>query len=179
MNIEYVGRKGNVTDPIRDLTDKKLAKIGKYFDDIISATVEIDQERHLWVVEVAIKGKDFDARSTGEAKELSAAINEAADKLEVQARRSKRRLKGRRRRDHGPVPDWSLDVIENSPAESGEPRIIRTSMLQIKPMSIDEARLQLESSKHDFVVFLNSSSDRVNVLYRRADENLGLITPEL
>ena len=69
-------------------------------------------------------------------------------------------------------------MLERDSIASGEPRIVERSSIPIKPMSIEEAVLQLDDSSQDFLVFRNSSNDRINVLYRRQDKNLGLITPE-
>ncbi len=180
MQIEYIARKVELTDQVRQLTEKKLAKLMKYFNDVLDIRVELAQQRHLVAASIAIKGKDFDIMSTGQAKEPMTAVQEAVDKLEIQARRAKTRLKGRKRQgeEAAPVPDWNLDVLEADSLGAGEPRIVKTSSITIKPMTIDEAVLQLEKSRNEFIVFLNAGSSKVNVLYRRRDNNLGLITPE-
>ena len=100
--------------------------------------------------------------------------------LEMQARRAKTRLKDHKR--HG------SDVREESERDEGSrrsaaqnedtPRIVETSAIPVKPMSIDEAVMQLEGSDEHFLVFHNAGSNQVNVVYRRADNNLGLIKPE-
>jgi putative sigma-54 modulation protein len=99
----------------------------------------------------------------------------------MQARRAKARLKDHKKRagaeaktDQG----WAVDVLERESIATGIPRIVERSSIPIKPMSIEEAVLQLDDSSYGFLVFRNSSNDRVNVLYRRQDKNLGLITPE-
>ena len=74
---------------------------------------------------------------------------------------------------------WSMEVLEPESAAAGEPRIVERRRIPIKPMSIDEAVMQLEKTTDDFLVFRNSANDKINVLYRRPDNNLGLITPEL
>jgi len=176
MRIEYVARKVTLSDPVRQLTEKKLAKIRKYFNDIFDIRVEIEQERHLFVADLFVRGKDFDIKSTSQNKDLTTAIQDAVDKLDIQARRAKTRLKGRKR---GGERGWSEEVLEPESVAAGEPRLVSTETIPIKPMSIEEAMMQLEGSGQEFIVFLNSSSDRVNVLYRRRDNNLGLITPEL
>jgi putative sigma-54 modulation protein len=180
MNIDYVARKVELTDQVRELTEKKLSKLMKYFNDVLDIRVELAQQRHLIAADIFIKGKDFDIMSTGQEKDPMSAIQEAVDKLEIQARRAKTRLKGRKRHGEEPqaIPDWSLDVLE-ADAAGGEPRIVKTSTITIKPMTIDEAMLQLEKSRNEFIVFLNAGSSKVNVLYRLRDNNLGLITPEL
>ena len=84
MKIEYIARKVTLTDQVRQLTEKKLSKVKKYFNDILDIRVEVDQERHLYVADIFIKGKDFDIKATTQNKELTSAIQEAVDKLEMQ-----------------------------------------------------------------------------------------------
>ena len=182
MKVDYIARNVTLSDQSRQLAEKKLAKITKYFNDIIDVRVEVSQERHLQVVDLSVKGKDFDLHSTAQNKDVTAAIQEAVDKVEIQARRAKTRLKDHKQRagseaktDRG----WAVEVLESESIATGEPRIVETSSIQIKPMSIEEAVLQLDDSSYNFLVFRNASNDRVNVIYRRVDKNLGLITPEL
>lgn len=180
MKIDYVARKVTINDQVRQLTEKKLAKVRKYFNNILDIRVEISQERHLFVADLSIKGKDFDIKSTSQDKDLTTAIQDAVDKLEIQAQRAKARLK-RPKRGTEPKAErgWSEDVLEPESVASGEPVIVTRSTIPIKPMTIEEAMMQLEESSNEFIVFLNASNDRVNVLYRRRDKNMGLITPEL
>ena len=182
MKVDYIARKVTLSDQSRQLAEKKLAKISKYFNDIIDVRIEVSQERHLHVVDLSVNGKDFDLQSTAQHKDVTAAIQEAVDKLEIQARRAKTRLKDHKQRagseaktDRG----WAVEVLESESIASGEPRIVEKSSIPIKPMSIEEAVLQLDDSSYNFLVFRNASNDRVNVIYRRVDKNLGLITPEL
>ncbi len=182
MKVDYIARNVTLSDQSRQLAEKKLAKITKYFNDIIDVRIEVSQERHLQVVDLSVKGKDFDLHSTAQNKDVTAAIQDAVDKVEIQARRAKTRLKDHKQRagseaktDRG----WAVEVLESESIASGEPRIVETSSIQIKPMSIEEAVLQLDDSSYNFLVFRNASNDRVNVIYRRVDKNLGLITPEL
>jgi putative sigma-54 modulation protein len=179
MRIEYVARKVVLTDSVREFAEKKLAKVRKYFNEILDIRLEVEQERHLYVADIFVKGKDFDIKSTSQGKELTTAIHEAVDKLEIQARRAKTRLKGKKRRGTEQAKSWPVDVIEPESVATGTPIIVETNNLQIKPMTIEEAALQLEESKDDFIVFRNATTDNVNVLYRRSDKNLGLVRPEL
>lgn len=179
MKIEYVARRGSLNDQVRQLAEKKLAKIRKYFNDILDVRIEIDQERHLYVADLFVKGKDFDLKSTSQSKELTTALQEAIDKAEIQARRAKTRLKSHKQRQARSEIGWNVDVLEPESIATGHPRVVERTQIPIKPMSIEEAVMQLESSSGEFFVFRNSSNDKVNVLYRRPDNNLGLITPEL
>jgi putative sigma-54 modulation protein len=182
MKVEYIARKVTLSEQNRELAEKKLAKIKKYFNDIIDVRVEVEQERHLHVVDVSVKGKDFDIQAKAQNKDVSSAIQEAVDKLEIQARRAKTRLKDHNKRAGSEAKTeqgWAVDVLERGSVTAGEPRIVESSSMPIKPMSIEEAALQLDGSTQDFLVFRNSTNNKVNVIYRRDDRNLGLITPEL
>ncbi len=179
MHIDYVARKDvDLDDATRAFVEKKLKKVVKYFNDILEIRCELTRERHLYSADLYVKGKDFDIKSTATGKELTTAIQEAVDKLEIQARRAKTRLKERKRPASGPSVGWQVEVIEPESLRTGTPRIVKTSTIPIKPMTIEEAALQLQESRNDFIVFRNAADDRINVLYRRRDDNLGLITPE-
>ncbi len=178
MKVEYVARKVTLTDGVREIAEKKLAKVEKYFNEIIDLRMEMSQERHLYVVDILLKGKDFSLKSTSSNKELTTAIQDAIDKLEMQARKAKTRLKDHKR--HG--GDLRTPVGDDDTSRDVEPGeragIVETSVIPVKPMSIDEAIMQLEETEEHFLVFHNAVSGQVNVVYRRADGNLGLITPE-
>ncbi len=181
MKVDYIARKVTLDDNFRQLAEKKLAKITKYFNDILDMRVEVSQERHLHVVDLFVKGKDFDIKATAQHKELNSAIQDAVDKLEIQARRAKARLKDHKSRGAGAkaVQGWDVEVLDSDSADEGRPQIVERSSIPIRPMSVEDAILQLEKSSDQFFVFFNASSDRINVIYRRSDKHLGLITPEL
>jgi putative sigma-54 modulation protein len=180
MKIEYVARKVDLSDDARQVAERKLAKIKKYFNDILDVRLEVEQERHLFVADLLVRGKDFDIKSTSQNKDLTTAIQDAIDKLEIQARRAKTKLKDHKSRASRGEPPAAgpEDETEPEPAPAGEARIVERSTITVKPMSVEEAVMQLEKSRSDFLVFRNSSSDSINVLYRRTGHDLGLITPE-
>lgn len=178
MKIEYVARKVDFSDDARQVAEKKLAKIKKYFNDILDVRLEVEQERHLFVADLLVRGKDFHVKSTSQNKDLTTAIQDAVDKLEIQARRAKTKLKDHKSRAGRAEPPEEGPEGEPEPVPAGEARIVERSTITVKPMSVEEAVMQLEKSRSDFLVFRNSSSDSINVLYRRTGHDLGLITPE-
>ena len=180
MRVDYIARKVTLDDSFRQLTEKKLAKITKYFNDILDMRVEVSQERHLYEVDMFVKGKDFDIKATTQHKELTAAVQDGVDKLEMQARRAKARLKDHKARggEVRKVQDWEVEVIETDSATTGPPQIVERSSIPIKPMAVEDAIIQLDRSSDKFMVFRNANTDRINVLYRRSDGNYGLIAPE-
>jgi putative sigma-54 modulation protein len=183
MKIDYIARKVNLEPQVRELAAKKLDKIKKYFNDILDVRVEVGQERHLYVADLSVKGKDFNIQATSQHKDITTAIQDAIDKLEIQARRAKTRLKDHKgRQGRAAAPDWpAAEPAEEAEVIGGSdrPRIVERRRIPVKPMSLEEAVMQLEESSDDFLVFRNSGNDTVNVLYRRSDRNMGLITPEL
>lgn len=181
MNIEYVGHNYNIAEPVRDFTAQKLEKLEKFLQEPAEIRVTLEVEKHRQIAEVHVSHKLGVLQATEETGDMLDAINLAIDKVEKQARRSTGKIKDRRRRglDRTNGQAWPLDVIESASVKGGEqPRVIRSTNLQIKPMSIEEAALQLESGKTGFVVFRDATSDRVSVLYKRKDSNYGLIAPE-
>ena len=131
MKIEYVARKVTLNDQVRQLVEKKLGKIRKYFNDILDIRVEVEQERHLYVADLFIKGKDFDLQSKSQNKEITAAIQDAIDKLEIQARRAKARLKDHKQRSRGAGGSWSVDVLESRSIGGGDPRVVEPPLDQL------------------------------------------------
>jgi putative sigma-54 modulation protein len=97
--------------------------------------------------------------------------------------RDHHRKDGSRNKENAAITDWTVQVLEpGNLRESGEenrPRIIKTNNLPIRPMSIEDAAQRLEDSKNEFIVFRDLDNDRISVMYKRSDNNLGLIAPEV
>lgn len=181
MHVEYVARHFDLTDEIRDYTEKKLIKVERFVEEPVEIRVTLEQEKHRQLAEIHLSHKHGVVQANEETSEMLDAINLAVDKLEKQVRRSRKKFIAQRRKldRQVEVPSWPVDVLASEPPESGtDRRVIKRSVLPIKPMTVEEAVLQLESSQNDFVVFRHSGSEQVNVLYKRRDANYGLISPE-
>lgn len=179
MHIEFVGRNCEVGEDVRSAAEKKVEKILKFVEEPIEArfTLEVDRHRHL--VDLHVAHRHGTLHTHDEAESFLDALNSAVEKLEKQARRGRERFQDRRRRaQRGSGPSWPVDVVERASVSAGSrPRVIKSSLISIKPMSLDEAAIQLEGSDHGFVVFRDAETDEVNVLYKRKDANYGLIAP--
>lgn len=179
MNIEYVGRNYSVDDRIREYTEDHLPKITKFLDEPVDVRVTLEVEKRRHVADVHVAHKLGVLQSREESADMYDALRAAMEKAEKQARRARKKLTDRKRKGNN-VPDWPVDVVDRESLGGGDtPRIIRSSRLHIKPMSIEEAALQLDGSKNEFIVFRDAASNKVNVLYKRKDDNYGLIAPEL
>jgi putative sigma-54 modulation protein len=182
MNIEYVGRHVELDDRIRTRTEEKLARVTKFLSEPIDVHVALDVERHRQIAEIRVKHRRGSLHAREENNDLLEAIDLAGDHLERQAKRQRKRAVDRRRRAGRNVSEehhWPVDVLTRESLKRGQtPQIVKSSRFEIKPMSLDEAALQLEDSTNEFVVFLNADTERVCVLYKRRDEHYGLIEPE-
>lgn len=180
MNIDYVARNFELDGRIREFTADKLSKVIKFLDEPVEIRVTLEQEKHRQIAELRLAHRFGLIKAREETDDIFDAVNLAVDKAEKQARRSRKKFIDKRRKaDRVNGQNWPVEVLERSSVAAGSrPEIIKSSVLNIKPMSIDEAALQLEGSKNGFVVFRDSLSDRVSVLYRRSDQNYGLISPE-
>lgn len=180
MNIDFLARNLELDDTIREYATDKLDKVSKFLEDPVEIHLTLEQEKHRAIAEVRISHRFGVMQATEETDEILDSINLAVDKAEKQARRSRKKFIDKRRKaDRENGSNWPMEVLEASSIARGQsPRIIKSSVLSIKPMSLDEAALHLESSKNDFVVFRDVGSEQVNVLYKRRDNNYGLISAE-
>lgn len=183
MNIEFTGRHVELDERVRSHAEERLGKATKHLAEPVDVHVRLENEKFRKIAEIEVRHRRGALRSREESTDLLDAITLAADHLERQAKRTRGRAIDRRRRagrqNGGAAHAWPVEVLEGGSVGHGAtPRVIRESRLEIKPMTLDEAALQLETSKNEFVVFVDADSERINVLYRRRDNHYGLIAPE-
>lgn len=177
MTIEYTGRQTEVSQRIRDFAEKKLRKLQKVLPGIISIHVILTSDKHRQIAEVSVHSRALDLTATEETGDLTTSLGTVIDKLTRQAQRHMGKLKERKRR--GPSRSTALwsGVLAAAPLSEG-PRVIRSRRFVVKPMTVDEAVLEVGSNDDGFLVFRDAATEKVNVLYKRKDGNLGLIEPE-
>jgi putative sigma-54 modulation protein len=181
MKTEIIGRNVQVDDRLRRAVEAKLRKLEKFLDEPLETRVTLGTERHRHVAELHVTHRLGVLQGTEESDgNLLDAFQRVVGKVEEQARRSHGKLVDKHKRRRGGNHRWPVEVLDQeSVGGGGAPRVIETSHLPIKPMTIEEAALELDGSEHGFVVFRDAASDRLNVLYKRKDRNYGLIAPEL
>ena len=177
MRLQVKGRNLEVSDSIRSYAEEKLSKLDRHLAPPTQVELELAVEKnpsisanHVAEATVWTKGPVLRARET--SPDMRASIDQLVDKLERQVKRYREK---RRRR-----PSGNVEIPEAVPvvADEAEPLIVKTKQFPVKPMSPEEAVLQLELVGHDFFVFRNGDSGEVNVVYRRHDGNYGLIEPQ-
>ena len=188
MATEISGRNYEVTPDIRALVEKKLSKVQeRLFDDVIDVRVVLQVEKYRNICEILIVGKDHDVKAVQESDEsMQDAINATIDHVKRQAQKNRNKIRDHHRNTRGNgdvVTEWSVQVLEpgrlREKNDGNRPRIIKTNNLPIRPMSIEEAALRLDDSKNEFIVFRDLDTDKISVIYKRRDNNLGLIAPEI
>ena len=182
MQVKVVGRHMTVTDPTRAYAEEKFGRISKIYDaEPIVAEVMLDVRKNRsrpdrFTAEATIRLKGHVVRAEETATDMNAAIDLAADKAESQMRKYKTKVVDRRTRGRAVTKTAAGDSeLKDEPADVSE--VVRVKTVDAKPMSEDEAMLQLELLGHDFFVFRHAETDLVNVLYRRNDGDYGLIQP--
>lgn len=180
MNIEYVSRNFELDDDLRQYATSKLEKLARFLDEPVELRVTLAQEKYRQIADLRVAHRHGLLQAAGETEEMRDSINLVTDKMEKQARRSRKKFMDKRRRadrSNG-HPQWPLEIFERGSLADARPRIIKSSTVSIKPMALDEAALELEGTEHNFVVFRDVRTERVCVLYVRPDKNYGLISPE-
>ena len=185
MDMVVKGRHMEVSPELHAYAEEKVGKLGKILESMImSVEVELYHERNRsidkgQVAEVTVYTKGPVIRARESATDMKAAIDLVAEKLETQARK----LKGKLRDKHSPKAAAAplATAVPGAEDEIEEPEhsIVKTKTVDLKPMTTEEAMLQLELLGHDFLLFSSAETDLVSVLYRRRDGDYGLIEPLL
>ena len=175
MKCNIIGRKYTVRDKVRDYAEKKLSKLDKFFKEEPNARIVIGTIKDNEYVEVQINAGGMIFRAEVEDTEATAAIDRIIDIIERQIRKNKTRL-ARRLRENS-LDDMQLisgtDYIDEE--DDNEFSIVKTKRFTIKPMSTEEAILQMKLLGHDFYVFKNLDTNEMNVIYTRKDGKYALI----
>ena len=177
MRVDITGRHVDVTPPLQRLIDQALGKLERILNDrAVSATVTLTKEKYRHIAEIIIHARgDHTLTGVGQGNTWPLALRQSQIKVEQQALKLKSKwTEGRNRRAAAKRTPATAPVrAEVAPT----PRIVR-GRYPIKPMSVEDAALRLESAAETFVVFRDADSDSVNILYRRKDGNLALIEPD-
>ena len=181
MNVILKGRGVDLNERLRGYATDKFTRVQRFFERIIKIDVELSQERNPRVkdrhrVEVTVSTPGETLRATGAGADYFAAIDQAADRLETQVKRHKERFQRRVSRTNSHVPDGAAAYVEDAEDVAGAgPVIVRGESTLVKPMSPEEAVLELDETGLQFLLFLNSETMHCAVVYHRSDGAYGLI----
>lgn len=175
MNIIVTGRHLEVTPALKTYAEKKITRFDRYLSNISEAVVTLSVEKYRHKVEVLLKVNGVLIQAEGITGDVYSSIDEVAEKLERQIKKYKEKLVSHRKSEGKAAPVVVAEAEISPAAETG--RIIKNKRFELKPMSPDEAAMQMELLDKDFFVFTNDNSGDINVIYRRRDGNFGLIEP--
>ena len=174
MKITYTARKVNLRDNFKERVEKKLAKFKKIFSDEALAHVVVTLEKNRQTVEITIRDNKMIYRAESTMSEMNDALDRVVDILMRQIRKNKTRLE--KRVKAGGIEAITAELppqIAEEPEEEYE--IVRKKQILVKPISVDEAILEMNMINHDFFMFINAETDEVNVVYKREGGNYGLL----
>lgn len=177
MDVDFTGRQVNVTAGLRQYTHQRLRKLVKLLPGNPKLHIVLVAEKRGRTAEITTTFRDQTLVSVMEAADNRSAIKGALDKLERQVVRRLERKRTKKRRPK-PTSNITLNVFQSSRTDHDERVAIESERHPVKPMTIEEAIESLQTEKSGLVVFRNSESERVNVIYRRPDGKLGLVEPE-
>ncbi len=175
MEIIIRGDKVKVTQAINDYITEKLGKLDKYIEgvDNVRATVVIKIKNHTQKVEVTIPLKKFILRAEEEQEDVYAAMDVVIDKIERQIRKNKTKLLSKKVKD---TKDIVVDFVEDF--DEKENKIVKRKKIEVKPMSEEEAIIQMELLGHNFYLFKDANTSKPTLVYKRNDNDYGIIETE-
>lgn len=171
MKVIITAKNVKASDHLKEMIEKKLGKLSKYFSDDIGVNVMLSEEGKMKKIEATIKAKGVIFRAEDKADEFYDSIDRIVDKLSSQMSRFKSKLQ----KKHKDQKEFVFSEWPEPQEESEEPSVIKKKKFELEPMTVDEAVMQMEMLGHNFFVFLNMETDSVNVVYRRKDDDYGLL----
>lgn len=175
MEILIRGDKLKVTQAMNDYVIEKLKRLEKYIENNgnVRANVVIKVKNHEQKVEVTIPLKKFILRAEETQEDVYAAIDVIVDKIERQIRKNKTKLQSKKIKDS---KDFLTEVIDE--VEEEDKNIVKRKKIEVKPMSEEEAMIQMDLLGHNFYLFKDASTLKPTLVYRREDGNYGVIETE-
>jgi putative sigma-54 modulation protein len=175
VKIEFTGRQTEVPAEIRRLAERKIEKLTRVLPGITRAHVVVTADKHRQIAEVSIRSKHLDLTAQDESSDLGASLSTVMQKLTRQVQRHIGRLRERKR--DGRDRSRMASAPEPPPAPV-RPAVVRSRRAPLRPMTLEEAALEVGSREEGVLVFRDAATERMSILFRRRDGRLGLIEPE-
>jgi putative sigma-54 modulation protein len=175
MKFSFTDKKHQITDELRSYAEKKIGKLDRFFKKESEAFVTFSTERGRYIAEITIKNDGIYYRVTDMTNDIFASVDSAVAAIERQIRKNKTRL-GKRLRDGSFDKVKEHEIMQDDEEEHPEFKIVRTKAFPVKPMTPEEAVLQMNLLEHEFFVFKNQDNDDVfSIVYKRKQGDYGLI----
>ncbi len=171
MKILITSKNVKATDDLKDRIQKKMEKLDKYFAEDIGANVMLSEERGKQKIEATIKVKNMLFRAEDKSGDFYTGIDNVVEKLSSQMSRFKKKIQ----KKHKNSREFQFADWPEPEAAAEEGTVVKRKRFELEPMTVDEAVVQMEMLEHNFFVFLNMETDSVNVVYKRSDNNYGVL----
>ncbi len=172
MQVMVTFRHVDPSDGLRQYAEEKVQRVRKFLRRPIEAHVILSVEKQRHIAEVQVTANRLNINATEQTGDLYSAIDLAMSKVERQVKKQVAKYKDRKGANN-------TVASAVTPREARAGTVIRTQRIAVKPMSVDEAVMQLKLLQNDFLLFKNAANEMLNVIYRRKDGNYGLIEPEV
>ncbi|APF23470.1 MULTISPECIES: ribosome hibernation-promoting factor, HPF/YfiA family [Clostridium] len=176
MKVTVIAKNIELTQALKEIVQKKISKLEKYFEVEVEAKATLSVQKNRQIIEVTIPFNGAILRSEESTDDMYKSIDLVEDKLERQIRKQKTRLS---RKNNGSLKFAALNDSKVESNEDDEGSLVKVKKFGVKPMDSEEAILQMDLLGHNFFVYQDSESSKVNVVYKRKDGNYGLLEPEL
>ncbi len=179
MKITYTARKVNLRDNFKERVEKKLSKFEKLFSEDAAVNVVVTLEKNRQTVEITIRDNGMVYRAESTMSEMNDALDKVTDVLMRQIRKNKTRLV--KKIKSGSLDDFVAQNVfsEDEAVEEDDYNVVRKKQVLVKPITVDEAILEMNMINHGFFMFINAETDEINVVYRRSDGDYGLLEPSV
>ncbi len=182
MKLTVVGKNMHVSDSVKEMTEAKLKRFEKFFASDVDVRATLSHIREIQTAELTIFLKNgVILRAEDSDKDMETALDSGIEKLLRQVRKHKTNIEKQFRKNESIRYEALNEMVEDDEEESffaDEPKIVKSKKFDLKPMSPEEAVLQMEMIGHNFFVFLNANTEEFNVVYTRKDGDYGLIETE-
>ncbi len=176
MNIKITSKDLKATDAIKEYIEKKCERLQKYTEDEIEikATIKTEGKNQVAEISTNINGNVY--RAVTEKSDLYASVDKDIDILEGQIRKTK--AKKEKQMNSGSIKEQEI-ISFNAENHEVEKEVLKTTYYEVRPMSVEDAKLKLQDSKNMFLTFVNADTEKVNVIFKLKDGvNFGLVEPE-
>ncbi len=175
MHVTVTFRHMETSEPLKSYAEEKTERLAKYLVEPVEVHWVLAVEKIRHIADATIVGNGVTIKAQGDTQDMYSAIDTAIEKLEKQVRKHKEKLKTHKPQNHAEPSSirYNVPPVEGAPGEG--PRIVKKENQFAKPMSIEEAAMQMDVVGNDFLVFTDSSSNNISVIYRLAGGDYGLI----
>jgi len=181
MNLDFVVKNTEIDEATRSFAERQLGKVLRFLEEPIEVRFRLEADKYRRIADLHIGHRFGVIQATDETGDMREGIRLAVEKAERQAKKSRRKHKDKQRRKARMVSDeWPLEFIDpDSLLDSQGPTVIESRTFAVKTMNLEEAAAKMQEVDLGFYVFRHDENGRVAVLYKRRDDTLGLLSPEL